>query len=497
MIWPLTGVSLGWIPGWLAVALLVVEFTIRVVAIGVIPGGRRPNTAMAWLLAIFLVPLIALPLFFLLGTNRLSRKRQERQHEINEDLFEILDQTNDVDAVSAGDRRLRATLDMNRRLGAMPVHLGNHLELISDYKDSFRCLAEAIDAAQRYVHVLFYTISDDPEYAGPVWDALERATARGVTVRLLYDHIGTAQVKGYRALLKRLRRSDIEFHRALPVRPSWKRPARPDLRNHRKIVVVDGDWAFTGSTNLIEPHYRRKSAERMGRRWVELNVVARGPVVAALDLVFVSDWYMETDEDLGGLVADEIDSARHERSGSAVQVLPSGPGFPDENNLRLFTDLIYRAVERVVICTPYFVPDDSLLYAVTGAVNRGVDVTLVVARKADQVPIHHAQQSYFEELLVAGVRVLRYPDPDVLHSKFLLVDHDLLAIGSSNMDMRSFTQNGEATLLVIDPKMVRATEEVLEGYAAVSDQLDLESWRGRRWYEKYLDNAFRLMSAIL
>lgn len=497
MIWPLTGYSIGWIPAWVAIAALVVEVVIRLVAIGVIPGGRRPSTAMAWLLGVFLIPVVALPLFAVLGTNRLSRRRQELQREINEELAELLAGTDDGDLVLAHSRRLRATVDMNRRLGAFPVHLGNDLTLISDYEETFRWMVEAIDSAESYVHMHFYMVSDDPDYAGPVWDALDRATERGVAVRVLYDHVGTAQVRGYRALRRRLAGSDIEFSPSLPLRVTRWRPSRPDLRNHRKILVVDGRQALTGSTNLIEPHYRRRSAIRMGRRWVELNVVGTGPMVTSLDLVFAADWYMETSDDLRDVVRAEIDPARHELTGSPVQVLPSGPGFPDENNLRLFNDLIYRAVERVAICTPYFVPDDSLLYSVTSAVKRGVDVTLMICQKADQVMIHHAQQSYLEELLEAGVRILRYPAPDVLHSKFVLVDRDILAIGSSNMDMRSFSQNGEVTLMVLDPEVVRATDEILADYASRSDELELTRWRARPWYEKYLDNAFRLLSGLL
>lgn len=497
MIWPLAGYTIGWLPAWVAIAAMTVEMLIRVVAVGVIPGGRRPSTAMAWLLGVFLIPVVALPLFAVLGTNRLSTRRQDLQRLVNEELAEMLAGTDDVELVLAHNRRLRATVDMNRRLGAFPLHLGNELRLISDYEETFAWMVEAIDEAQSYVHLLFYMISDDPHYAGPVWDALERATARGVTVRVMYDHVGTAQVPGYRRLRHRLARSGFEAVPSLPLRVTRRRPSRPDLRNHRKILVVDGRRALTGSTNLIEPHYRRRSAVRMGRRWVELNAVCTGPVVTALDLVFASDWFMETGDDLRDVVGGKIDPTRHERVDSAVQVLPSGPGFPDENNLRLFNELIYRAVDRVVICTPYFVPDDSLLYSVTSAVKRGVDVTLVICQKADQVMIHHAQQSYLEELLEAGVRILRYPAPDVLHSKIVVVDRDILAIGSSNMDMRSFSQNGEVTLMVIDPEVVRATEAVLAHYEARSDQLDLEQWRARPWYEKYLDNAFRLLSGLL
>lgn len=497
MIWPLAGYTIGWLPAWAAIAAMVVESLIRVVAIGVIPGGRRPSTAMAWLLGVFLIPVVALPLFVLLGTNRLPRRREELQRLVNEELAGQLEGSDDGDLVLAHNRRLRATVEMNRRLGGFPMHLGNRLRFLSDYEETFQWMVEAIDSAERYVHLVFYMISDDPDYAGRVWDALERATARGVTVRVLYDHVGSAQVRGYRALRRRLAASGIESAPSLPLRVSRRRPSRPDLRNHRKILVVDGREALTGSANLIEPHYRRRSARRMGRRWIELNVVCTGPVVTALDLVFASDWFMETNDELRDVVSTAIDPGRHESVDSAVQVLPSGPGFPDENNLRLFNDLIYRAVDRVVICTPYFAPDDSLLYSVTGAVKRGVDVTLVICQKADQVAIHHAQQSYLEELLEAGVRILRYPAPDVLHSKLVVVDHDILAIGSSNMDMRSFSQNGEVTLLVLDPAVVREADEVLAGYAAVSDELDLRSWRARPWFEKYLDNAFRLLSGLL
>src|SRR5699024_5775426 len=174
MIWPLTAFILGWLPAWLAISAMALEMVIRVVVVGIIPGGRRPNTAMAWLLAIFLVPLIALPLFGVFGTNRLSRQRPHLQRPIHADLAEAL---RDTGAVVPHERRLRATVDMNLRLGAFPIRRGNRLRLLPDYEQSFRWLVEAVDAAERYVHVLFYAVSDAPEYAGPVPDGLERATA--------------------------------------------------------------------------------------------------------------------------------------------------------------------------------------------------------------------------------------------------------------------------------------------------------------------------------
>lgn len=502
MLWPLSGLGVDSLPQSIILLILVLEIGVRVLVIGIIPANRRPNTAMAWLLAIFFIPVIALPLFFLLGSHKLSRRRQERQRRINEALLEATHHLDLADQLRGYDEQLGDTAALNRNLGAFPIQEGNRIRLLSEYREPFDWLVEQIDAAGEYVHVLFYIIGNDDDYVGPILDALERAAARGVKIRLLYDHLGTFRVSGYRRLRRRFAqaRSELgdvfEWHRVLPIRPFKRRFSRLDLRNHRKIVVIDGEVALTGSTNLIEPHYQRPSARRIGREWVELNLVVTGPAVTGLDIVFASDWYAETDENLGEKLLVDIEADEAAEGGSLVQVVPSGPGFPDENNLRMFNDLIYQATDRIIICTPYLVPDDSLLYAVTTAAQRGVDVQVMVSEKADQFTVQHAQQSYYEVLLEAGVRIFRYPYPEVLHAKFMVIDEDVVVIGSSNMDMRSFSLNLEVTLMVVDADHVVEVEEVFHRYMEVSAEVDLEQWKHRPWRVRYLDNVFRLTSAL-
>jgi len=280
----------------------------------------------------------------------------------------------------------------------------------------------------------------------------------------------------------------------LPLRPLKGQFQRPDLRNHRKLMVVDGHVGFMGSQNLIEPGYNKPKNHAAGRQWVELVARIDGPTVSSLMAVFAQDWYIETHERLG----EEI--TRHTRTphadGVAGQVLPSGPGYDTENNLRLFTALIYSAQRRVSLTSPYFVPDEPLLYAVTTAARRGVDVELFVSEEGDQFMVFHAQCSYYAALLEAGVRIYLYPAPAVLHSKHFSIDDDVAVIGSSNMDMRSFALNYEVSLMLTGGAIVQRFREVEDTYRSLSRELTREEWSRRPRRSTYVDNAMRLTSAL-
>ena len=178
------------------------------------------------------------------------------------------------------------------------------------------------------------------------------------------------------------------------------------------------------------------------------------------------------------------------------QVVPSGPGIVAENNLRMFTSLIYTATRRISLTSPYFVPDESLLYAVTTAAERGVDVELFVSEESDQFMVGHAQASYYRELLRSGVRIFLYPAPLVLHSKHFTIDDDVAVIGSSNMDMRSFGLNYEVSLMLPDPAVVTRLRTVEDTYRAVSRELTSEEWSGRSPGARYVDNVMRLTAAL-
>ncbi len=474
--------------GWIATLLYLTDLTIKVVALGFVPKNRRPSSAMAWLLVIFVVPFLGLAIFLLLGRTHLERKRTEQQAEVNALLAKRTSGIPPLGHEVVGPAYQASVATLNRNLGAVPVLGGNRIDLFPDYAESIAAMTAEVERARSWVHVEFYITSWDGS-TSDFYDALVRATERGVKVKLLFDYLGSHGIPGFKEFQKRLDTTSIEWHPMLTI-SVFKR--RPDLRNHRKILVIDGLVGFTGSQNLIEPGYNKPKNHEAGRKWVELVTRIEGPTVTALNLLFATDWYSET----GVKLTEEVQVLAQPAGSVQAQVIPSGPGFVSENNLRAFTTLLYSAQSRLSITSPYFVPDESLLYAVTTAAQRGVAVELFVCEAGDQFMVWHAQRSYYEALLRAGVRIYLYPAPFVLHSKFFTVDDDVAIIGSSNLDMRSFGLNYEVSLMVLDGEVVGQVRKVEDTYRSLSKELILEDWLSRSRGSAYTDNVLRLTAAL-
>lgn len=484
----------GTLPGDLTLLVAAISVVAQVAALGVIPGNRRPSTGMAWLLLVLLSPLVGLVAFWFFGSARVGRKRRQRQAEVNARIEEV---TRDVPVDAAGIRpSVWGVAVLNRRLTGMPLSPGNDVSVLEDYEGSIRTMAAAVGTATDYVHVEFYIAAYD-DVTAPLLDAMAAAAQRGVEVRFLYDHLGSRRVPRYRQLRRYLRSTAIDHRPMLPIQPLRGHFRRPDLRNHRKLLVVDGRVAFTGSQNLTEPGYHQRANHRIGRRWVELVVRLEGPVVSELDAVFVADWLFETGEEVEiGYAAGAPPELPADVRGVPAQVVPSGPGYDTENNLRMFTSLVYAARHRISLTSPYFVPDESLLYAVTTAAQRGVEVELFVSERSDQFMVGHAQASYYQALLDAGIAIHLYPAPAVLHSKHFTIDDDVAVVGSSNMDLRSFGLNYEVSLMLLGTEVVARMREVEDHYRAISRRLTVEEWSRRPRRSRYVDNVMRLTAAL-
>jgi cardiolipin synthase len=478
---------------WWPLVVFIVDTVIRITAIIVVPRNRRPTAATAWLLAIYFIPFFGVFLFLLIGNPRLPRKRRRKQDALNEAIHEYSEHLDFGTLRPNAPQWFTSMVTMNRTLGAMPLAGDNAAHLIADYQQSLDAMADAIRAAEKYVHVEFYILQSDAATDG-VFRAMEEVRSRGVVVRVLLDHWANRRKPFYKRTLRRLSAMGALWHLMLPVQPLRGKYQRPDLRNHRKLLVVDGRVAFMGSQNMTDSTYNLRKNIKRGLHWVDLMVRVQGPVVASLNAVFLSDWYSETDEAL----RDEIDLL-DVTSGPGdldCQIVPSGPGFRFENNLRLFAGLLYYAQRKIIIVSPYFVPDESILLAVTTACNRGLHVELFVSEEGDQAVVYHAQRSYYETLLRAGVKIWMYRKPFILHTKTLTIDDEVAIIGSSNMDMRSFGLNLEVSMLVRGTEFVNEMRGVEDRYREFSRELTLEEWREQPLRSTVLDNLARLTSAL-
>lgn len=504
--------------GWVVVLATVVYIVIVVVTLFTIGHNRRPTTAVAWLLAIVLIPYLGIALFFVFGTNRLPKRRRMKQAEADDIIRAMTDEIEDDGILAPVPDRYQPISRLVRELTAIPALPNNRITLHGDYDPTILRMAEEVDRADSYVHVMFYALALD-DVTEPFFQAMERAVERGVTVRVLYDQLGSNKYSGYRAMRRRLTASGVHWKPALSVWPWEGGVQRPDLRNHRKLLVIDGRTAWTGSQNMIERGYHKP--DRPGRRlWQDLMARIDGPMAIGVDVTFITDWYAETGEliDDGAIARTQatVTSAREiSRLRTATedgvraaesehdqgpffdcQFVPSGPGYEYENNLRLFTQLLYMARERIVIVSPYFAPDDSMLYAITTAAIRGVSVELHVSAKGDQLFVQHAQQSYYETLLRAGVRIWLYREPYVLHAKHITVDDEVTLVGSSNMDMRSFTLNSELMLIVYGREFAEQMHVIEQDYRAVSEELTLGTWLHRPRLAAAFDDFARLTSML-
>lgn len=480
---------------WWQIAFFALDYTIKFIAIGWIPENRSPSASTAWLLVILLIPIVGLPLFLFLGSPQITGRRHRVQALAQELIAERTAHLPDVPQCVDIEDDVSNVFKLSRLLTGMPAVASSEVGVYTDYAASIARMIEVIDTAETYIHVQSYIFALD-DTTEPFVLALERAKDRGVAVKVLVDPIGSWKYPGYYKLKKRLNNSGISWHPMLPVsllKLTWR---RLDLRNHRKLVVIDGKTVFMGSQNLIEPEYQKKKNHRINRRWVDTWIELQGDIALAFDVVFAVDWTSELYSTPDATRDYTLHGTSDDAHRNIVQVLPSGPGFSTEPNLRVFNNMIYQAHERIIAVSPYFVPDESMLMALSSAAYGGIDVQLYVNEVSDQFMVGHAQQSYYQALLNAGVKIYRYPAPAVLHSKFMIIDDRMAMVGSSNLDMRSFGLNYEITLLAAEGSIVNKLIALADEYRETSLLLTQEEWNKRPMHQRYLDSVFRLTSAL-
>jgi len=465
----------------------IIVWGIRLVMFVVVPYHRKPASAMAWLLIIFFLPIPGLILFLLIGDYRLARRRIHRHRELLQAIKSARRHSAERPHIAGPElgKELSSTFALAKSLGDYPVLGGNNFELLTEPDEVMDRIIADIDAAKRHVHMLFYIFADD-KTGCRVADALARAVRRGVICRVLVDAVGSRGM--FRTLGPKMMEKGILLREAMAVGLFRRRMARVDLRNHRKLVVIDGRLGYTGSQNIVNADYGHR-----GLAYTDLMVRLVGPTVLELQGVFLSDWYFETHE----ILDDEDVYPTPALNGSVLaQTLPSGPNYPTDNYQRLLVAALYEAREHVVLTTPYFVPDEPFMQALEVAIRRGVKVDLIVPEHCNQILVGAASRAYYDDLLDVGVNVHLYK-PGLLHSKTMSIDRALALIGTGNFDIRSFTLDFEVNLICYGPEMADRLRVVQDRYVRDSVPLDPLAWKQRPMIRRVGQNIAKLFSPVL
>lgn len=479
---------------WLPVVAHVA--TCGVIGYRVIMRKPAVGVALAWLFLVVTVPLLGAVFYLLVGERRVGLRRARRIANLHTD-YELLADRFVDDSITEVDWSVHrpAARGMDR-LGTavvgVPTVRGCKGQLWTDSAEILAKLASDVDAAESSVLMEFY-IWNEGGLADRVVESLVRAARRGVSCRVLVDAIGARPWwKG--AQPKQLRDAGV---RVLPAFPAgvWQVVfSRNDLRLHRKIVIIDGKIAWTGSMNLVDPRYFKQDSQ-VGE-WVDAMVRSEGSVVAPLAMTMIGDWIVASGESAEEILTSDTLSRIDPVGVEDVQVVPSGPVETSDGLLQMLLGLINSAQEELVLTTPYFVPDESLLRAIRGAAGRGVDVHLVIPEKVDSLLTRYASRSYLEELMELKVHVHLFHG-GLLHTKSITADRSISMFGTVNLDMRSIWLNYEVSLFVYGTAFGDQLRALQQSYIDQSQQLDLEVWRSRPLPEKVLENALRLFSPVL
>ena len=476
---------------YLVIAVLLAGIVLSFVFI--IYERNSPAATMAWILAMTFLPFLGLFIYFVFGRRRVAI-RLELLKAIREqvgDIRKALDfegSMKSVQKMGALYHKHQGLILLAYRYPGFPPTCGNRVEVLENAQQAYPTLLGSILAAKKHVHAMYYIIQ--PDSSGVAFrDALAERARAGVEVRLLYDDLGSKRLKPdfFRPLVE----AGGQVREYRPVRFSRFRTLYANFRNHRKIVVVDGETAYTGGINIGDEYLGLDPSRGY---WRDTNVMVEGPAASHLQLVFLEDWYYVTGELLSPAYVNVAEPCPG--FGDVVQVVPSGPDRPREQVMQLYFTAINYAKKRLHITTPYFIPDEPVQTALVAAAMRGVDVRLLVPKRTDSIMINYASRSYYRELLAAGCRIYEYRKGFV-HSKTLAADGELGIIGTANMDIRSFRLNFEVCVVCYEGEVARKLDEHFMADLADAEQVRLKTFSKRPRVDVFLENTARLTSSLL
>jgi len=462
------------------------------VIVRVILQRKDPSASLAWMLGVLLLPYLGVVAYMLFGRHRLKRqvkRRRARAEAIEPHLAKLSEGIEELTPFEAPAHLTKPQewemVRLTDRIGARPPTCGNKVQLFINADSAYLSMERALKKAERQINFQFYIFETD-DTGKRFRDLLCEKAREGVEVRVLTDGVGSFGVADFMEPLLEAGGQFVEF---LPVRIS-RNLHRTNLRNHRKIVIIDGKIAFTGGINIGDEYTGRK--KKVGP-WRDTHLRLEGPTVYHLQEVFAEDWHFATGHDP---VTDDWFPDQEAVGDATVQIVASGPDTDTQPIHLIFFAAITGARKRVWLTTPYFVPDLAVRVALQSAALRGIDVRLLLPFHSDMRLVLHAGRSYYDELLEAGVRIFEYSD-GILHAKTMVVDDTWATVGSSNMDIRSFSLNFEVNAAIYGPEFANELGKVFLKDLQKAQEITQAELLGHSVWRKIVQNLARMLSPLL
>lgn len=455
--------------------------------------NRNPSKTLAWLLVLALFPIGGFVIYLIFGQKYRKHKRLQSR-SLPEEFSEALR----IHAFKHAQRTGELLLDQEPLLSNQkkwmrllltnsnaPVTENNRIELFQDGNEAFQVMMDALQNARHHIHFEFYIFKDD-QIGRQIQQILIRKAQEGVNVRVIYDGMGSRKLKS--AFLAEMKQAGVEIASFLPVYFPWL-TSRINFRNHRKIVVIDGQIGFTGGLNVGDEYLGKGP---LGY-WRDTHMKIQGDAVHYLQLIFLKDWYVAYNQYVSEA---EYFPKQEAYQRHLVQIAASGPDADWEAIWQAHFSLIASAQKRIYIMSPYLIPDESILMALKTAALSGLDVRIILPEKPEYFIVFYATKSYYEDLLKAGVRLYGY-QKGFIHSKVLMVDSSVASVGTANLDVRSFRFNFEVNAIIYDGELAEDLERVYRQDLLDSKEILLEEYLRRPFRKKLFESGARLFSPLL
>ena len=481
-MWPFLNI-IAVVVGYLLAFMIIMRIVLQ---------RREPTATLAWVLGMVFLPYLGVLMYLLVGRRRLDRQLRRRRDKtaVLEPQLERRGESLAELAVSKAPEHLtrpqeQELIHLSNKIGCRPPTCGNEVKLLVDADRTYDALEKAIEAAKDHVNLLYYIFEPD-ETGKRFRDLLIKKVKAGVEVRLLTDGLGSYGIDDF---LLPFTEAGGKFDEFLPV-GSFRRHWHPNLRNHRKIVVVDGEIGFCGGVNIGDEYTGRK--EDVGE-WRDTHMQLRGPAVYSLQEIFAEDWFFVTGEDL---VAERWYPAQIAHGDLTAQIIASGPDNDTQPIQRVFFTAVTLSKKRVYLTTPYFVPDQAMLVALETAALRGVDVRLLLPQKSDMKLVLYAGRSYYDQLLRNGVKIFEYKK-GILHAKTMVVDDRWATVGSANMDVRSFRLNFEVNAVIYGQEIAKELAAEFQRDLVQARQITLTEIQQKKISSRMVESLARVLSPVL